>query len=193
MNFDGFFLGHFFRARRCVLHSFALVRIELLLNSRLPELTRVGRELSTARFTNSQWRDVADSFQYPQTALCHDPSFPHRRKPRHHPGSWSAGRPRPSSPNNWTFSVFRRHCANSAPVPVFLYAAETLIDFSQALLRVERMRRRPKASCHHLRKVDFRQVAQRNRTETARLESPSIICGYAAQGVHHNPHGDSRA
>jgi hypothetical protein len=56
---DGFFLGslafgHFFRARRCVLHSFALVRIELLLNSRLPELTRVGRELSTARFTNSQ-------------------------------------------------------------------------------------------------------------------------------------------
>ena len=59
MNFDSFFLGsfffgHFFRARRCVLHSFALVRIELLLNSRLPELTRVGRELSTARFTNSQ-------------------------------------------------------------------------------------------------------------------------------------------
>jgi hypothetical protein len=64
LNFDSFFLdgsflgsfffGHFFRARRCVLHSFALVRIELLLNSRLPELTRVGRELSTARFTNSQ-------------------------------------------------------------------------------------------------------------------------------------------
>jgi hypothetical protein len=44
-------------------------------------------------------------------------------------------------------------------VPVFLYAAETLIDFSHALLSVERMRRRPKASCHHLRKVDFRQVA----------------------------------
>lgn len=59
MNFDRFFLdgfslGSFFRARRCVLHSFAPVRIELLLNSRLPELARVGRELSTARFTNSQ-------------------------------------------------------------------------------------------------------------------------------------------
>ena len=64
MNFDNFFLdgfflgsfffGHFFRARRCVLHGFALVRIELLLNSRLPELTRVGRELRIARFTNPQ-------------------------------------------------------------------------------------------------------------------------------------------
>jgi hypothetical protein len=71
--------------------------------------------------------------------------------------------------------VFRRHCANSAPVPVILYAAETLIDFSHALLSVERMHRRPKASCHHPRKVDFRQVAQRSRTEAARLESPSII------------------
>ena len=64
MNFDrlfldgfflgSFFFGHFFRARRCVRHSFALVRIELLLNPRLPELTRVGRELSTARFANSE-------------------------------------------------------------------------------------------------------------------------------------------
>jgi hypothetical protein len=54
INFDSFFFGSFFRARHCVLHGFALVRIELLLNSRLPELTRVCRELRIARFTNSQ-------------------------------------------------------------------------------------------------------------------------------------------
>ena len=52
--FDGFFFGGFFRARHHILYGFALVRIELLLTSRLPELARVGRELSTARFTNSQ-------------------------------------------------------------------------------------------------------------------------------------------
>ena len=54
INFDSFFFGSFFRARRHVLRGFALVRIELLLNSGLPELTRVGRELRVARFTNSQ-------------------------------------------------------------------------------------------------------------------------------------------
>ena len=52
--FDGFFFGRVFRARHYVLHGFALVRIELLLNSCLPELTRVGRELRIARFTNPQ-------------------------------------------------------------------------------------------------------------------------------------------
>jgi len=52
--FDGFFFDGFFRARHCVLQGFALVRIELLLNSRLPKLTRVGRELRIARFTNPQ-------------------------------------------------------------------------------------------------------------------------------------------
>jgi len=52
--FDSFFFGSVFRARHGVLHGFALVRIELLLNSRLPELTRVGRELRIARFTNPQ-------------------------------------------------------------------------------------------------------------------------------------------
>ena len=52
--FDGVFFGSVFRARHDVLHGFALVRIELLLNSRLPELTRVGRELRIARFTNPQ-------------------------------------------------------------------------------------------------------------------------------------------
>ncbi len=52
--FDGLFFGSVFRARRCVLHGFALVRIELLLNSRLPELTRVCRELHMARFANPQ-------------------------------------------------------------------------------------------------------------------------------------------
>jgi len=59
INFDSFFFGSvffgsFFRARHCVQDGFALVRIELLLNSRLPELTRVCRELRMARFTNSQ-------------------------------------------------------------------------------------------------------------------------------------------
>ena len=58
-NFESFFFssvffGNVFRARRRVLHGFAPVRVELLLNSRLPELTRVGRELRSARFTNSQ-------------------------------------------------------------------------------------------------------------------------------------------
>ena len=52
--FDGFLFGSVFRARHCALHGFALMRIELLLNSRLPELTRVGRELHMARFTNPQ-------------------------------------------------------------------------------------------------------------------------------------------
>jgi hypothetical protein len=96
---DGFFLGSVFRARHCVLHGFALVRVELLLNSRLSELTRVGRELRIARFTNPQGRDVADSFQDAKAALCHAPSFPYRRKPRHRPGSWRDGRPRPSKPS----------------------------------------------------------------------------------------------
>jgi hypothetical protein len=73
------------------------VCIELLLNSRLPKLTRVGRELSIARFTDPQRRDVADSFQDPKAALCHAHSFPHRWKPRHHLGSWRDGRPRPST------------------------------------------------------------------------------------------------
>jgi len=52
--FDGVFFDGVFRARHYVLHGFALVRIELLLNSRLPKLTRVGRELRIARFTNPQ-------------------------------------------------------------------------------------------------------------------------------------------
>ena len=132
INFDSFFLGGFlfgsvFRTRR-VLHGFALVRIELLLNSRLPQLTRVGRELRIARFTNPQRRDVADSFQDPKAALCHAPSFPYRRKPRH-PGPCGDGRPRSSTPSaarqavatttsvdgteeeNRTFSLFIGHCA----------------------------------------------------------------------------------
>ena len=48
INFDSFFFGSVLRARHSVPHGFALVRIELLLNSRLPELTRVGRELHMA-------------------------------------------------------------------------------------------------------------------------------------------------
>jgi hypothetical protein len=85
INFDSFFFGDFFRTGHCVPYGFALVRIELLLNSRLPQLTRVGRELRIARFTNPQGRDVADSFQDPKAAFSHDHSFPYRRKPRHPP------------------------------------------------------------------------------------------------------------
>ncbi len=138
INFDsslveGFFFGRVFRAWHCAPHGFALVRIELLLNSRLPELTRVGRERSMARFTNPQRRDVADSFQDPKAALSHDHSFPHRRKPRH-PGPCGDGRlARPSraqlgradattttsfagaEEGNRTFSVFMRHCAACRP------------------------------------------------------------------------------
>src|SRR5450759_2261115 len=74
----------------------------------------------------------------------------------------------------------------SALVPVFHhYAAETLTDLPHALPAVERMRRRPKTSCHHFWKMDFRQVAQCNRTEAARPESASVVCGYATQGIHH--------
>ena len=89
--------GCFFRDRRCVLPGVALVRVELLLNSRLPELTRVCRELRIARFTNSPRRDVADSFQYPKTALCHDSSLPHPHKLRHYHNPRGDGRPRLSS------------------------------------------------------------------------------------------------
>ena len=49
----------------------ALVRVELLLNSGLAQLARVGRELRITGFTNSARRDVADSFCNPKTALCH--------------------------------------------------------------------------------------------------------------------------
>src|ERR1700674_2312655 len=45
-------------------------------------------------------------------------------------------------PANRTFSLFRSHCADSAPVPVFPHAAETLIDVRHALHSVERMRGR---------------------------------------------------
>jgi hypothetical protein len=54
IKFDSFFFGRFSRTRRRALHGLALMRVELLLNSRLPELTRVGRELRIARFTNPQ-------------------------------------------------------------------------------------------------------------------------------------------
>jgi len=102
INFDSFFFGGFyfgsvFRARHYVLRGFALVRIELLLNSRLPELTRVGRELRIARFTNPPRRDVADSFQDAKAALCHDHSFPYRLKPRQHHDARRDSRPRLSS------------------------------------------------------------------------------------------------
>jgi hypothetical protein len=118
--------------RRRVLHGVALVRVELLLNSRLPELTRVCRELRIAGFTNSQRRDVADSFQDPKTALCHDPSLPQPRKLRHttrHVGTAALGPPaeqssaaplhrrilRPSTcppkEENRTFSLFKHPCA----------------------------------------------------------------------------------
>ena len=65
-------LSSFSRDRHCVLPRLAFVRVELLLNSRLPQLARVCRELRIAGFTNSARRDVADSFCNPKTALCHN-------------------------------------------------------------------------------------------------------------------------
>jgi hypothetical protein len=67
-NFRSFFLD-----RDCVPRRVALVSIELLLHSRLPELARVGRELRIAGFTDPERRSAADSLQYPKTALCHAP------------------------------------------------------------------------------------------------------------------------
>jgi hypothetical protein len=69
-SFGGCFLN-----RHCVLHHFlhgvALVSIKLLLNSCLSQLTRVGRELRMTGFTGAERWDVADSFEYPKSALCH--------------------------------------------------------------------------------------------------------------------------
>jgi hypothetical protein len=53
--------GSFFFDRHCVLAGIALVRVELLVNSRLPQLTRICRELHIARFADSERWDVADS------------------------------------------------------------------------------------------------------------------------------------
>jgi hypothetical protein len=133
INFDSFFFGGFFRTRHCVPYGFALVRVELLLNSRLPQLTRVGRELRIARFTNPQGRDVADSFQDPKAALSHDHSFPYRRKPRHHhdprttaalgcpaeqsSASWRDERPRPPKPSPlWGRAALRQAQSRLSPV-----------------------------------------------------------------------------
>ena len=44
----------------------------------------------------------------------------------------------------------------AASVPVFPHASETLIDVRHPQLSIDRMRRRPKASCHHVRKMDLR-------------------------------------
>src|SRR4029077_21179457 len=79
-------------------------------------------------------------------------------------------------PTNRTFSLFKRHCADSAPVPVFPHAPEFLIDVRPVLHSVERMRSRSETACHLLWQMDFRQVAQCNRTEAARFESSSVVC-----------------
>src|SRR5258708_33411152 len=65
-------LSSFSRDRHCALPRLAFVSVELLLNSRLPQLARVCRELGIAGFTNSARRGIADSFCNPKTALCHN-------------------------------------------------------------------------------------------------------------------------
>src|SRR5271163_4733104 len=65
-NLGGLFLDRFF-----VLPDAALVRVELLLNSRLPQLTWIGRELHVTRLADPERWSVAGSFQNTKPALCH--------------------------------------------------------------------------------------------------------------------------
>src|SRR5258708_12608135 len=96
------------------------------------------------------------------------------------------GRPRPSSPpTNRTFSLFKRPCANPAPVTVFPHAAETLIDIRHVQHRMERVRGHSETAYRHLWKMDFRQVAQRNRAEAAGVESPSLVFHCPTQEIPH--------
>src|SRR5208337_4135568 len=123
----------FLRAGRCVLRGAALVRVELVLNSRLPQLTRVSRELRMARFTDSPRRNVADSLQDPKTALGHGSSLPHPRKLRH---SWmtrvlqplAVFETRETGQKTEHFPCSTVIAPISAVVKVFHYAAETLAD-----------------------------------------------------------------
>src|SRR5258708_7415401 len=111
------------------------------------------------------------------------------------PGVWgqaalrqAQGRLTPVQPRQKTehFPCSAVIAPTSAPVPLFhYYAAETLLDLGRALSSVERMRGRPKAARHSFWKMDFRQMAQRHRTETARSESASVVCRHKTQGVHH--------
>lgn len=84
--------GGFSRGRRHVLLCIALVRVELLLNSRLPELTRVRRKLRIAGFTNTQGWNAANTFYCPKSMLCHDPSLSQSPETAAASSFW-AGRP----------------------------------------------------------------------------------------------------
>src|ERR1035437_3783625 len=101
---------------------------------------------------------------------------------RQAPGRFSPLRPRQKTEHFPSSAVI---APTSAPVPLFHYAAKTLLDLGRTLSGVERMRGRPQAARHRFWKMDYRQMAQRHRTETARPESASVVCRRPAQGIHH--------
>jgi hypothetical protein len=65
------FLRSFSGGVRRFLRHFTLVRVELLLHTRLSELTRICRELHMTGFTGPERRNAADSLEYPKSALWH--------------------------------------------------------------------------------------------------------------------------
>ena len=69
-SFGSWFLNRY-RGGRRFLCGLALVSIELLLHSRLTELTRVCRELHVTGLTGPERRDAADPLKYTKSALCH--------------------------------------------------------------------------------------------------------------------------
>src|SRR5580658_442911 len=78
----------------------------------------------------------------------------------------------------------------SALVPVFHHCAEKAfadlrLDVHRARLRLQRMRCRPETARDYLWKMGFCQMAKRDRTEATRLESASVVCGYAPQRIHY--------
>src|ERR1019366_4196384 len=101
---------------------------------------------------------------------------------RQAPGRFSPVRPRQKTEH---FPCSPVIAPTSAPVPPFHHAAKTLLDLGRPLSGVERMRGRPQAARHRFWKMDFRQVAQRHRTEAARPESARAVCRHPTQGIHH--------
>jgi|SRR5580658_5899160 hypothetical protein len=69
-SFGGWFLNRY-RSGRRFLRGVALVSIELLLHSRLTELTRVCRELHVTGLTGPERWDAADPLEDTKSALCH--------------------------------------------------------------------------------------------------------------------------
>jgi hypothetical protein len=69
-------LFHGLRSGLVGIRALALMRVELLLDGRLPELMGVCGKLGMAVFTNSQDRNISDPLCDPEVALWHAYSFP---------------------------------------------------------------------------------------------------------------------